>query len=74
MSVTRSSRWRIISIYLRTRDGPQRLQSAFRTLLSPESLTFPPTPPAATAASAQAQEDKDARRHLCQSLDSTSGT
>ena len=65
--------WKIISVYVRTRDGPQRLQMAFRSLASPFISSSQPDPLATAQASATTQEVNDACSHLCQSLDSASG-
>jgi hypothetical protein len=43
-SDSRCPEWQILSTYVRHRDGPQRVEQAFRILLSPARPPEAPTP------------------------------
>ena len=44
VSDSRRPQWQIVSTYVRHRDGPRRLEQAFRILLSPAGPPQAPTP------------------------------
>ena len=78
-------RWTVQSVAGRARDGPQRLDQAYRLLLATPPPAVPPPgaeagtrwpsdPPVHHADDPEGKEPRDARRDLCSCLDRPPGT
>jgi hypothetical protein len=62
-----STRWQVVSLSVKVRDGPRRLQAAYRLLLAP--CPQPAACGGTLAPLAPDQEDCHARRAVCPRLD-----
>ena len=65
-----SARWPVLSVSVRVRDGPRRLEAAYRRLLEP--VPSPPTLADGSDAAGLATEVDHASRHLRPGLDRSS--
>ena len=66
--------WKVRSVSLRKRDAQHRLAQVFRGLLDGFDQPSRPDSKVAHPSPITPQEEADARRHLCESLDRTSTT
>jgi hypothetical protein len=71
LSMSHGIAWRVASVYVRTRDGHRRVETAYRILLTPNNLSQPVSQ---EAGSTDLKGQGDANRDLLPSLDRAPGT
>jgi hypothetical protein len=70
----RTVAWNVRSVSVRKRDAQHRLAQVFRVLLDGRDRPSTPDSKVADPSANIQQEEADARRHLCESLDRASTT